>query len=359
VITIVGHIHDAGIGHTYLSCIKASTGVEIWRRQYFSRHDHDDGTDVVQNPGDYRFMVVGHAEDLLGSGTLMWVFNTNDNNGILANGATYSVPAPYRSLFARDVCLSPDVKSGTITGFITSDTPAGISETKTFIMKLPFAPAALPVFSHYFTASDPQPFLLSDEAIETIGGPNPGYVLGTEAKLPGAGPFDYDVHALQLDVNGLHKFTDDCPVVRFPPRPQEEGKSANLRREQTKSAWHNLIVQVEQQEFLQDPCIEIIGQPLIGSNSKEPLQPMEARLYPNPVVAGTDVNIEFDLDQPAEVEIQLFDVTGRICGQWREARDKGDQFMQIQLPASANEKMYLVKIVFPDGRFQVLRLLVN
>jgi hypothetical protein len=29
---------------------KRVQGGEIWRRQYISRHDHDDGTDVVQNP---------------------------------------------------------------------------------------------------------------------------------------------------------------------------------------------------------------------------------------------------------------------------------------------------------------------
>jgi hypothetical protein len=31
VVAVVGHIHDAGIGHTFLSCIKATNGMELWR----------------------------------------------------------------------------------------------------------------------------------------------------------------------------------------------------------------------------------------------------------------------------------------------------------------------------------------
>ena len=359
VITVVGHIHDGGIGHTYLSCIKASTGAEIWRRQYISRHDHDDGTDVVQNPADSRFMVVGHAENLFGGGgNPMWVFNANGNNGILANGATYSVPAPYRSLFARDVCLSPDIKSGTITGFITYDTPFGISETRTYIMKLPFAPGALPDFSHYFTASDPLPFLLSDEAIETIGGANPGYVLGTEAILPGSAPFDYDVHALKLDLLGMHKFLGDCPVVPFTPRLVEEGKSSNLRREKTTSTWHNFIVGSRLQNYLEVRCIEELAPPLIGNIVQALLQPMEVRLYPNPAVAGTDVNIEFELTASSDVGIQLMDVSGRIINEWHQLSPQGKQVMQIPLPVALEDKMYFVRLVFPDGTSKVFRLMI-
>ncbi len=359
VVAVVGHIHTAGIGHTFLSCIKASNGLEIWRRQYVSEQYHDDGTDVVQNPADGRYMVVGHAENLGGGGTLMWAFNANGGNGALTNGATYSLLPPYHNLFARDVCLSPDKISGTIAGFVDIDPTAGAAGgVRTFIMKLPFAPGALPVFCHYFTASDPQLFLFGDDAIETVDGPNPGYVLGTEAILPGSAAGDYDVHALRLNVLGLQNYVD-CPVVPFTPDIKEEGRSSNIKREKTASTWSNFIVAAQQQEFLENPCIEFVPPNVMDSVTVRASSSFETRIFPNPAIAGSEINIQFELPKTSVVEIQLLDISGKMRGSWKEMRDEGKQVMQITLPANAVDEMYFIKIILSGGQTQVQKLLVN
>ena len=357
-VTVVGHIHNAGIGHTFVSSIRAGNGQEFWRRRYDSDHDHDDGTDLVQDPATSRYMIVGHAENLAGGGTKMWVFNANGSNGGFVNGATYSLPAPYQNLFARDVCLSPDLVSATIAGFVDYETSFGPTETRTYIMKLPFAAGALPVFSHYFTESDPQLFLFGDDAIETFGGANPGYVLGTQAKLPGAAALDYDVHALRLNLLGMHNFSD-CPVVSFSPLLNEEGRAINLKKENTAASWSNATIGVSARNYLEEPCDEILAPPPIIEIVNTPQPAFKSRIYPNPALAGTDINIEFELNEPSDVEIQLFDITGKLLSNWKEYKLQGKQVVQIPLATSLSDRMYLLRIIFPDGRFEVFRLLVE
>jgi hypothetical protein len=50
VIAVVGQVLENGQGHTFLSCIRADNGLELWRRRYDSNGYHDDGNDVVPHP---------------------------------------------------------------------------------------------------------------------------------------------------------------------------------------------------------------------------------------------------------------------------------------------------------------------
>lgn len=360
VVTVVGHIHDElGIGHTYLSCIRASNGSEFWREQYNSRHEHDDGTDLVQNPSDQGYMVVGHAENYsppLGGPTRMWVFNVTGKAGAFTGGATYYIPTK-NNLFARDVCLSTDNIAGTITGFLDYATTSGSFETKTFIMKLPFVPAALPLFSHYFTNSDPLNFLFADDAIELTQGVNPGYVLGTQAKLTGAASIDYDIHALRLDQFGMHNKTTNCPIVQIVPKLEREGKSINLKKKSTKSAWRNTEVVSTIGDYIEEPCIgpAVVNQNIVSRS----LSFTDSKLYPNPAIAGSVINIQVELEYSSPLEIQLVDMTGKLYSQFHEFRNKGSQLVSFRLPETLATNVYMVEVKQENGRSLVFKLLIH
>jgi hypothetical protein len=144
--------------------------------------------------------------------------------------AVLRIPCSSVSEFIRrDICFNPLDGTVAITGYVTTESSFEPAEIRTFILNMPFVAGVVSNFSHYFKHSEPEPFLFADDAIEFVRSANPGYVIGTQAKLPGSGPFDYDLHALRLNLLGMHNLAD-CPVVLFTPDATPEGTMDRLKK---------------------------------------------------------------------------------------------------------------------------------
>lgn len=360
VVAVTGLVHESGFGHSFLSCIKASNGVEFWRQRYNSGHYYDEFTDVVQNPEDEQFMAIGRTK-AFDTPASMWVCNANSNNGALTNGATYNLLPPYYDLWARDVCLSPDKVTATITGYLNYDSPDGSFESRTYIMNIPFGPIAFPHFSHYFSNSNPltyKLFLAGDEAIESITGADPGYILGTQSKLMGSAAFDYDIHVLRLNLLGQTN-SIDCPIIPFFPHFREEGFSRRLNKEKEKSLWSSLSLIASNQSFVEEDCNVITLPPNNQLMKINTSHIPNSDIFPNPAIAGSIVNFHIELKDPGTLEFQIMDLTGRIYGQWHEYKKEGSQLIEIKLPSSLGEGMYLIKVQFPADRLKLFKLMVR
>ncbi|NOT38715.1 MAG: T9SS type A sorting domain-containing protein [Saprospiraceae bacterium] len=362
VIAIAGFAHEIDMGtHSYVSCIRASNGLEFWRHRYYSGQFYDEANDIVQNPKSGQFMVVGRADEMGSTPTSMWVFNVNENNGTLAHGATYNLLPPYYKIWARDVCLSPDKNSGTITGYLNFTTPAGDVEFKTYIMNIAFGPISFPIFSHYFTNTNPltsKLYFAGDDAIESVISPDPGYVLGTQSKLTGSALLDYDLHVLRLNDLGQTN-SIDCPIVPFFPHFREAGNSQRLSREKTESFWKPISTSASDEIFNEEYCNIMSGQSIRNGTEMKSSEITKFDVFPSAAIAGSNVNIRIELKESSIVEFQILDITGKVCNQWSELIGGGFQMIQYQLPTALTKGIYTMKLNIQGGKHKMFKLLVT
>jgi len=302
-------------------------------------------------------MVEGHAENL-GSGTDLWTIVINPNNGNMLNAATYSLTPPLHNFFGRDICWNPLDGTATITGFCDNEPTFGAPQTRTFLMNTPFVAGVPPLWLHYFTDTDPQLFLFGDDAVEFIGGPNPGYIVGTQSKIPGGAAADYDLHAIRVNLLGIHNFAD-CPVVPFTPEVTREGQSANLKKNKTESTWYNLLVQAIPVEHVELPCLDFNPPPGFSINNQSKFAEMDSGLFPNPAAPGSEINLDMEIENSSFIQIELFDATGKQIKNWKLWEDQGKRQIMFTLPDDLAGGLYLVKLNNEESHGKLFRLLVQ
>lgn len=94
------------------------------------------------------------------------------------------------------------------------------------------------------------------------------------------------------------------------------------------------------------------------SNASEPDQFPSAfsvnRIWPNPFNAA--VQIEVDLPASHPVNVQLFDITGRLVGTWKRELEAGRR--TLNLKPSVSSGVYLVRIALPGGESRSGKIVV-
>lgn len=340
VITVVGHVEEDGLNHTFLSCIRAGTGVELWRRRYESNGSRDEGNDVVQNPFNQRFMVVGQI-DTVGGYSEMWVFNVNVLNGTLTDGTAYRHTDG--NLVATDVCLGAPLSSALIVGRRDSTVYRG---PHTFAMRLPFSAGAAPVWNYYYENSAPN-VLLDDAVDKDIWASPENFIVGSDyedgfyvAKIPSVGD-------------------EICSGIPFGVTSSPVGQSETLNRQRAASDdWSQYSLTAIDEGYVYSPCIPSSAEFAPEGTLEFNVQP-DVSVFPNPIYAGDLIHIQGDLPEDAEVDIQLLDANNRSYGNWREYRDAGMQSFAMKMPEEAYMKFYFVKITLSSGQQKIIPLVAN
>lgn len=234
--------------HTFLSCINAATGLEIWRKLYSSGLSADQGTDVVYKAANgatepAAFMVVGSAG---APHPMMWVVRVNPNNG--AGSSKYYAPGISASGFsATAVTLDPTGAKAAIAGRILAQGTAGSLTNAVFAMVLPFYGTELPEWTRYYTATSPAG--TGKESISRIS--SGGYFIGCGARLSGA--VSSDLHAIRTNNIGENGF-QSCATVKITPTKTVAGTTQNIPFVKTANAWTSYILTRTPYTFLQESC---------------------------------------------------------------------------------------------------------
>lgn len=339
VVAIVGHVHENGQGHTFVSCIQAGSGLEVWRRRYDSNGFHDDGNDIVQNPANQRFRVVGQI-DSLGGSSGMWVFNANVLNGTLIDGSAYRFAGG--SLVATDVTLGFPTSSAMIVGRRDSASVGPLA----FAMRLPFAAGAIPVWSYNYGYSSPN--VLGDDAVDRSTSVPGSYVLGSVA-------VEGYLYVAAIGAGG----DPLCSGVPFESTVTPTGHSESLNKHRSSSnVWIQNVLQAEDQEFVQFLCWPA-GTEFGQQRMEETPTDLVASIFPNPIYAGDLIHVQVDLPEASEVSIQLLDSNNRSHGNWREYREAGTQDFTMRIPSASFPQVYFVRITLSDGQQKIIKVVAN
>lgn len=235
--------------HTFLSCINAANGTEIWRRVYNSGMPQDQGSDVVYKAANgaaepAAFMVVGSAGVPHPS---MWVIRIDPLNGA-SNSKIYTPGIAYSGFSATAVTLDITGTKAAIAGRLVAATPP-TSLNATFAMVLPFYGTELPDWARYYEGSNPAG--PGKESISRIT--SGGYFIGSGARLSGA--LASDIHAIRINATGENG-PDGCDVEKLTPTRVLAGTSEIASFTKTANAWTNYVVARKIFTYKQETCSE-------------------------------------------------------------------------------------------------------
>ena len=316
VVAVTGKYEEAGVARTFVSLINAAGGFEILRKVYISNGVGDQGKAIVQHPTNYYYMVVGESMD--GTGTTdLWVANVNGTNGNLLFANTYDLGVNYTEFVGRDACLSLANNTAVIAGMLRENTPAGPGISRTFALELPFTSTAMPVWFNSYTYSDPNPTATeSIVLVPGVPGNSPGgYFITSDAFLSGAPATDQ--HAIRVDGGGLHHIST-CPEINQTPVRNPGGQFYNKAKNFTQAAWNAFDLTTKVRDLTEEPCVP----PVAGNNTnnleigsvqmdQEEAMTEKVNVFPNPLSAGEEATLTFDLENESDVTIHVFDLTGR------------------------------------------------
>ncbi|MDX1911388.1 MAG: T9SS type A sorting domain-containing protein [Saprospiraceae bacterium] len=315
--------------HTFLSCIDAATGAELWRRNYNSNMTRDAGIDVVYKPANgaaepAALMVVG-AAGLQAS--VMWVIRANPLNGI-ASTKFYSPNIAFISFRGLAVNLDVNGTRAVVAGDIISQpVPGGNNLNGTFAMLLPFYGTELPDWTYYFSSTSPQ--IDSPRSISPVSGASAGYFLTCGTNLTGSA--FHDAHAVRMDqLGGIG--AGACPTQPLTVARTVQGVSGWRSFNRTPQGWTNIVLTRTAQSFAQETCTPELGEAGEERSEAPSFGDADALLYPNPVGNGRDAVLQVNLPEAAGVQIQAFDLAGRLVWSQQSAPAAGET--QISLPAA-------------------------
>lgn len=238
--------------HTFLSCIDAATGNELWRRIYNSGFNNDQGTDVVYKAANgaaepAAFMIVGSAGI---PHPQMWVVRADPATGI-SNSKMY-LPGPGISssgFTATAVTLDMTGTKAAIAGRLIGQTSPTTFLNATFAMVLPFYGSELPDWTRYYEGSNPAG--VGKESISRIT--SSGYLIGCSARLGGAPASD--IHAIRVNATGENG-PQGCDTEKLTPTKTTVGTSQVTSFAKTAAAWTNYIVAKKTFTYKQETCSE-------------------------------------------------------------------------------------------------------
>ncbi|MBC7775738.1 MAG: T9SS type A sorting domain-containing protein [Phycisphaerae bacterium] len=344
VIAVTGRYRATGVAntHTFLSCINATTGVEIWRRSYDAGQNGDQGLDVVYKPANgvaepAALMVVGSS----GPGhPSLWVLRANPLNGI-ASSKTYAPSVFYSGFSGRAISLDVTGTRAAITGNIIYQPSPGNILSGTFIMVLPFYGTELPDWTYYYSSSSPQ--FTEPHSIARITGASAGYFVACGSRLTGSA-FN-DAHTIRVNSLGSNGPTG-CDIEQISVIRTLLGTSSSRAFSRTPYSWTNILPARITQNFSQEFCTGLLGG--IGEDRTNVIVEEVAapRLFPNPVSAGQTATLAFDLPEAGKVQVRVFDLAGREVWTFNQVLSEGEQV--LELPTSQWAKgAYLVQLQLP------------
>lgn len=362
VIGVAGQYIDAQSNiRTFGSCIDAATGSELWRRYYNSTLASDEGFDIVMNPANKKFMIVGRATTTAGQNNL-WVVNVPTSNGALAVGAStvYSLGAD--DLVARDVSLGTTATRAAIAGYHKYTNSNGVVETRAILMRLPFTNGANPDWIRRYDASSP--IGSGSESVVPVtatAAAVAGYFITTDGLPTNAGWAAHGAHPIYADANGNHPY-GECPITTLQVGKVQQGNNATLAK--TKNAVdvtpYQLICQQLQAAIA---ACNTDGVPPLGGEGDERRESDNSltinastpvSIAPNPVAAGQMFNVTFAATGKAE--LALFDLTGKLI--WHtNAENDGETTLQISTQGLA-AGTYLLRLQTAEG-LQTARVVVG
>ncbi len=234
--------------HTFLSCINAANGAELWRRTYNSGMNSDQGTDVVYKAANgvaepAAFMIVGSAG---APHPAMWVVRANPANGA-SSSKIYTPGVNFSGFSATAVTLDITGTKAAIAGRIILPLTQTSFMNATYAMVLPFYGTELPVWTRYYEGSNPAG--PGKESISRIT--SGGYFIGCGARLGGAPASD--IHAIRVDTNGENG-TQGCDTRKLTPTKVVAGTSMAASFAKTTTAWTNYVLNSTPYTYKQENC---------------------------------------------------------------------------------------------------------
>lgn len=334
VIAVTGRMRTSGSeGHrTFLSCIDAVTGAEIWRRSYASSADRDSGNDVVYKSAGpagsgepAAFMVVGATG---GIHSLLWVIRANPLNG-LSSSKVYAPIIPNSITFGfHGTAVSLDL-TGTkaaITGPLLFDPANSGFESGTFAMVLPFYGTEMPDWTRYYYSSSPQQF--GQNSISYVkDATDPGYLIGCGVTSPFSNTGA--VHAIRTDASGGTGLKG-CNTLRLEVNRRVEGNQVWRPFVQYSTAWTSIFLTQFDRDFREQFCNDGVLIPKVAnSGNATPALPGEVQIAPNPSGAGAAVEAVFDAPQSGRVRLRLMDISGREIWSQEQEVEAGTSRMAL------------------------------
>jgi len=234
--------------HTFLSCINAATGAELWRRTYNSGSQNDQGTDVVYKAANgavepAAFMIVGMAGAPHPS---MWVVRADPATGI-SSSKIYTPGINFSGFVATAVTLDITGKKAAIAGRLITPLTQPSPVNAVFAMVLPFYGTELPDWTRYYEGSNQAG--TGKESISRIT--SGGYFIGSGARLGGA--LSSDIHAIRVNASGENG-SQGCETQKLTPVRTPGGTSQVTPFAKTATAWTNYVVTSIPYTYLQESC---------------------------------------------------------------------------------------------------------
>ncbi len=319
-------VADNSNPHSFLSCINAGTGVEIWRRSYDSGFTADAGLDVVYKPANggsepAALMAVGRAGL---QATTLWVIRANPLNGI-ASTKTYAPNVFFSGFSGVAVNLDVTGTRAAITGSIVYQPNLGTYLSGTYVMAMPFYGTELPDWAYYYASSSPQ--FTETHSIAQITGALAGYFVTCGSRITGSA-FN-DVHSIRINslgsTGGSGCNTEPITVIRT-----LQGSNAWRAFNRTPYTWTNIMPSRSTRSFAQEFCTEA----LLNVEEREKSQSAmgtEVQLYPNPSASGHNAILAFELSEETPIQIRVFDLTGREI--WSSSQTLEPGVQTLDLPA--------------------------
>ncbi len=230
--------------HSFVSCINAVDGTELWRRYIQSGFKVDEGADIIQDPATKNFMMIGYCTNTAGRKCLYVAYLKQD--GTFLVGGSYSTVLGNSEIVGQDVALSNDGKSAVITGYVKL--PDYNLKPKAIFVEIPFVPTPdlLPLananYAKYYVASEP--YTRGTSSIDRNEGANNtiGYFITTQSVAAVAIAPLYNIHVIDVDNTGETGLTGTCFIKRFELKPKKQGKpqKPSIGKEATK--WDEIRV---------------------------------------------------------------------------------------------------------------------
>lgn len=353
-IVVAGRFWVAGSNnpHSFLSCINASTGVEIWRRSYDSGFTADAALDVVYKPANgasepAALMAVGRAGL---QSTTLWVIRANPLNG-LSSTKTYAPNVFYSGFSGMAVSLDVAGTRAVITGSIVYQPNPGTILSGSYLMVLPFYGMELPDWTYYYSSASPQ--FTEPHSVARITGLSAGYFVTCGSRITGSA-FN-DVHTIRVNSLGSNG-TNGCDTEPVTVVRNLQGTNAWRPFTRTSFTWTNILPARTTQGFSQEFCSDGL---LSGEERSDmPLAlDAEVKLFPNPSAAGQNATLAFELSEASNAQIRVFDLAGREIWSSNQNLESGSQ--TLELPASQwTNGAYFVQLQAADLN-QVLKFIVS
>ncbi len=328
-IVVTGRFWTAGSvnPHTFLSCVNASTGVEIWRRSYDSGFTSDAGMDVVYKPANgvtepAALMAVGRAG--LQASTL-WVIRAAPLNG-LASTKTYAPNVSFSGFAGTAISLDVTGTRAAITGSIVYQPVVGTIVSGTFAMVLPFYGTELPDWTNYYDSSSPQ--FTDTRGIAPVTGASNGYLVTCGTRLTGSA-FN-DTHTIRINSDGTNG-TNGCDIEPITVVRTLQGEATWRPFNRTPFTWTNILpgrrVELVTQEFCAPGFVS-------GGDRSEILDsdPLEIRVSPNPTAIGQNATLTVELPELGAVQIRVYDLAGRAVWTFDQVLESDTK--SLELPTS-------------------------